>query len=82
MEATINTLISLKCYDDMLCRFGKRAFEPEIIDKDGRVSPRFHYLLGELEWNALDINTRVGLILEFVSSLESDIIGTLQEIPF
>lgn len=82
MEVTIDTLISFKCSDDILCRFGKIAFEPEIIDEDGRVSPRFHYLLGELEWNTLDINTQVGLILEFVSSLESDITSTLQEIPF
>ena len=58
------------------------AFDPVIIDEDGRIAPRFHYLIGELEWTSIDIQTRVGLILEFVASLESDVVGVLQEIPF
>lgn len=82
MEAAIDTRQFYEGTIEITSCLDDRAFEPEIIDEDGRVVPRFRLLLGDLEWSSLDVQTRIGLMLHFVASLESDVISTLHEIPF
>lgn len=82
MEAIIVTPHILLDTKNIVIRFGDGAFDPEIIDEDGRVAPRFQYLIGDVEWSNIDVPTQVDLILKFVDNLQTGTCSSLREIPF
>lgn len=82
MEAIIVTPHIFLDSKRIVMRFGDGAFDPEIVDEDGRVAPRFQYLIGDVEWSNIDIPIQVDLILKFVDNLQSDTCSSLREIPF
>jgi hypothetical protein len=82
MESTIHTPQSFDIVNNIISRFGDDAFDPEIIDEDGNIAPRFQGLMADPEWSSIDTQIQARLILEFVARLQSDATDLLGEIPF